>query len=807
VDTFRQDIRYAFRRLLKSPGFTLVAVVTLALGIGANSAIFSVVHGVLLKPLPYPDPDRLVAIYHVSDVSPRAPMSGPNFTDVRRHNTTLEGTAAVDRTRVVLTGDGEPVRLDGARVSAGLFDVLGVRPHVGRTFLAEENEPGRTDVAILEYRFWQQRFGGDPTVVGRTIQLDGVPTEVVGVMPHGFSFPAGRQVWMPLAYTPGLLTEQRGAWYLTVVGRAKSGVPLERVRAEVETIGAQLAAQYPDSNDGLGFSSASLHETMVGGIRQAVLVLLGAVGLVLLIACANVANLLLARAAAREAEMAVRTALGAGRGRLVRQLLTESVILGLAGGGLGLLLAVWGVDLLKSLQPAGIPRLDSIGVDSQVMWFTATLAVLTGIVFGLVPAWQASSTALAGTLKEGGRGTLSTRGGARMRGALVVAEMALAVMLLAGSGLLIRSFTKLAAVDPGFEVSDALTFEITLPNTRYEADSRRIAFFDELMPKLRAIPGVASAAGVMALPLSGSSFIISFEVEGRPPVPPRQQPAMQIRVATGSYFETMGIPLVRGRLFTDQDRAGAPPVVLLTEAAARQFFPGEEPLGKHIRLGWGRADDVFGGGEVVGIIGNIKESGLAEADPPQLYMPYAQWPVQGMAVVLKTAVPPRSIAEAARATVYAVDPALPVANVRTLQDIVDVSISQPRFYMTLLSVFAGVALVLAAIGIFGVLSYAVAQRTREIGIRMALGAQERTVVGLVVRQAMLLVFGGLVVGLAAAVLLSRTLVASLLFSTSPRDPLTFAAVAGVLTLVALVASYVPARRATRVDPIVALRAE
>jgi putative ABC transport system permease protein len=809
MEAFRQDIRYAIRRLLKSPSFTAVAVLTLALGIGANSAIFSVVNGVLLDPLPYHDPERLVGIFHLSD-GQRAVMSGPNFTDVKRLSQTLADAAAVTRSRVILTGEGEPVRLDGAQVSAGLFDLLGVRPVLGRTFHADENEPGRQQVAILSHGLWQQRFGADEGVIGKRIMLDGVSTEVVGVMPKDFSFPSARQLWTPLEYSPALLREQRGAWYLTVVGRAKAGIPIERVTAEIETIGAQLATQYPDNNEGLGFTAVSLHEATVGDIRKAVFVLLGAVGFVLLIACANVANLLLARAAGRETEMAVRSALGAARGRLIRQLLTESIILSLAGAALGLLVAVWGVDLLKGLRPAGVPRLDNVTVDTDVALFTMGLAVATGLLFGLVPAFQSTGIAIAGSLKEAGRGALSTRGGARMRSTLVVAEMALAVMLLAGAGLLIRSFTKLASVDPGFRATQALTFELSLPESRYADDARQIAFFDQLIPQLRTVPGVEQAAAVISLPLSGSSLVLTFEVAGRPPVPPSQQPAMQVRIATAGYFETLGIPLKRGRVFTNEDRAGTTPVVLITESSARQYFPGEDPIGKKIILGWGRGVGEArrrAGGEVVGVVGDVKDAGLDEADPPQIYMPFAQWPVSGMSLVLKTAVPPASVAEPTRAAVHAIDPNLPVANVRTLEEVVARSISQPRFYMTLLAVFAGVALVLAAIGIFGVLSYAVAQRTREIGIRLALGAQHRTVLRLVVREAMLLALAGVAVGVVCAVLLSRSLVSSLLFSTSPQDPLTFAIVAAVLSAVALLASYIPARRATRVDPIVALRAE
>ena len=807
MDSLRQDVRYAIRRLLKSPGFTLVAVLTLALGIGANSAIFSVVNGVLLKPLPYAEPDRLVGLYHLFE-GHRATMSGPNFTDVRKMSKTLADAAAISRSRVILTGQGEHVRLDGAEVSANLFNVLGVRPILGRIFNDDENQPGHNKVAVLAYGLWQQRFGGDRKVIGKRITLDGMPIEVVGIMPRDFAYPAGRVIWTPLEYTEAFTTSQRGAWYLSAVGRVKPRIPIEQVTAEIQTIGKQLAKQYPDSNEGLDVTAMSLHEAMVGNIRQAVFVLLGAVGFVLLIACTNVANLLLARAATRETEMAVRSALGAGRGRLVRQLLTESAILGAAGGALGLLLGIWGVDALISLEPQGIPRLSEIRIDTTVACFTLALSIATGLLFGLVPAFHSTSTSLSGVLKEAGRGALTTRGGARMRGALVIAEMALAVMLLAGAGLLIRSFTKLASVDPGFHATQALTFELSLPDSRYEQEPQQVGFFDQLLPRLRAIPGVQSAGAAMSLPMSGSNFVLTFEVAGRPPVPPSQQPAMQIRVATTEYFQTIGIPLKRGRSFREDDRLGSPPVVLITESAARQYFPSEEPIGKTITLGWGRGKGTpRAGGEVVGIVGDVKETGLDEAEPPQLYMPYRQWPVQSMSVVLKTAVPPATVADAARRAVYATDPNMPAANVRTLEQIVARSISQPRFYTTLLAIFAGLALVLAAIGIFGVLSYAVAQRTREIGIRMALGAQERTVLGLVVRQALLLAAAGVGIGVILALGLSRSLVSKMLFSTSPHDAATFVTVAALLGAVALVASYIPARRATRVDPIVALRSE
>ncbi len=798
------DISYAIRRLFKSPGFTLVAIVTLALGIGANAAIFSVVNGVLLEPLPFPEPGRLVGVYHVSE-GHRTVMSGPNFIDVARASRSLESVAAMYRDREILTGQGDPVRINVAKVSAAFFSVLRARPALGRVLRADENTPGKTNVIVLGDALWRERFGADPGIIGRTIQLDGVSTEVVGVMPRGFAFPAERHAWAPIEYDTNFVSGQRGAWYLSVIGRLQPGATPEQAAREAETIGRSLAKQYPDANEGIGITVYPLLEAMVGEIRRSVLVLLGAVGVVLLIACANVANLLLARAAARQSEMAIRTALGAARGRLIRQLLTESVLLSVVGGAFGLLFAVWAVEILLGLQPEGIPRLDNVGIDLRVIAFTFALAVLTGIVFGTAPALAATRDSFSSSLKEGGRGALTSAGGARLRSLLVIVEMALAVMLLAGAGLLIRSFARLQAVDPGFRPDRTLTFELTLPDVRYKEDPPRVDLFDRLLPRLRALPGVESTAGVMGLPLSGMTFNISFEVGGRPPVPPSQQPAMEVRVATADYFRTVGIPLRRGRLFTDGDRMGSPPVVLITESAAKQYFPNEDPIGKTIKLGWGRGPGKpRAGGQVAGIVGDVKDAGLSESNPPEIYLPYRQWPVQSMSVVMRTRVPPQSLAEAARREVFALDGSLPVSNVRTLDDIVSRSISQPRFYTTLLAVFASVALALAAIGIFGVLSYAVAQRTREIGIRMALGAEARTVLALVIRQAMILAAIGIAAGLAAALALSETL-QNMLFGIRPRDPVTFAAVAALLAAVALVASYLPARRATRVDPIVALR--
>jgi putative ABC transport system permease protein len=803
MDTLQQDLRYSVRRLMRAPGFTAVAVLTLALGIGANAAIFSVVHGILLKPLPYHEPDRLVALYHLSE-GRRASMSGPNFTDLKGRTQTLSGAGAFVNYRTILTGRGEPARLNASQVSTDLFDVLGVRPALGRAFVSSDSAPGSSAV-ILAHGTWQQRFGGDPAVIGQSVILDGESKHVVGVMPPGFSYPADRALWTPIAHTEAFLSGQRSAWSFTGVGRVREGVPMQQAVAEVETIGRQLEAQYPADNERVGLVAVPILEALVGDVKTAVLVLLGAVGFVLLIACANVANLLLARSAAREGEIAVRAALGARRSRLVRQLLTESVLLSVAGAALGLLLAVWGVELLISLAPASIPRLDDVRVDRVVLGFTAALAMLTGAVFGIVPALHSTRHALAGSLKDGGRGAVTSRARARMRGLLVVGEMAVAIVLLAGAGLLIRSFVRLAAVDPGFKPDRVLAFDLALPHGSYAEDARQVAFFKTLLANLQSTAGVSAAGATLALPLSGTNIIFSFSVTGRPPVPVAQQPTIQVRIASADYFRAVGIPLDRGRFFNDGDRAGSTPVALISESAVREHFPGEDPLGKQIVLGWRRESGLVSG-EVVGVVADVKEAGLAEPDAPQIYLLHEQWPLPFMTVVLKTNVSPLSIADAARSAVHDLDPALPVTNIRTLDQVVSRSIAQPRFYMLLLTAFAAVALILAAVGIFGVLSYAVAQRAREIGIRMALGAGQRSVVVLVVRQAMTLSAAGVLVGLAGTYYLTRAL-STLLFATSRVDAAALAGAAGVLLLVALAASYIPARRATRVDPVVALRSE
>jgi putative ABC transport system permease protein len=804
MDSLRQDILYALRRLRQAPGFTLVAIATLALGIGANSAIFSVVNAVLLRPLPFPEPDRLVLVAQTWEGHPVV-YSPQNFLDVEAQSRSFQGLAAIDTSGFTLTGQGAATRLDGAEVSASFFDVLRSRPALGRGFAAGENEPGKDKVVVLGEALWRTRFGGDPGVVGRTVQLNREPYVVVGIARAGFSYPEGVEVWTPLEYDDVFRAKSRGAWHLRVIGRLKDGVSIEAARDEVATIAARLAKAYPEDDEGVGGTVVGLQEATVGAARRSLLVLLGAVGLVLLVACVNIANLLLARIAARETELAVRSALGAGRGRLVRQLLTESVLLAILGGLLGLALASSLLEGLLALQPQGVPRLAEVRVDRTVAGFALLLSLATSLLFGIAPALQILRRATAQSLRQGSRGILGGRHG-RLRGGLVVGQMALAMVLLAGSGLLLRSFVRLRHVDPGFQTESALTFRVSLPESAYSSDAALLTFHDELQRRLEALPGVRSVGAVVGLPVSGNHFYISFTVDGRPEVPPAQQPTLEVRIATPSYFRTMGIPLQRGRGFEKTDDAEAPQVVLLSEAAVRRFFPGEDPLGKRIRLGLGRGRGRRAGGEVVGIVGDVKEADLATATPPEIYLPYAQYPVQGMVVVLRTDVPPRTLAVPAERVVHSLDPELPLAHVATLEEVVAHSVSEPRFYTVLLASFAGTALLLAALGLFGVVSYAVGQRTRELAVRLALGARRDELVRLVLRDALALAAIGVVIGLAGAVALSRV-IAAMLFSLSPTDPVTLGAVALLLLGAAFLAGYLPARRATTIDPIVALRSE
>lgn len=805
MDTLRQDVIYAFRRLAAAPAFTLVALATLALGIGANSAIFSIVYAVLLKPLPFTEPERLVQLYQVSEGRNVAYFSPPNFLDTRAEAKSFEDIAAVDGGGVTLTGRGAPAVLNGAEVSASFFHVFGLKPELGRAISRDENEPDKSSVVVLGHALWQSRFGGDPKILGQSVRLDSRDFTVIGVAPKDFSFPDDTEVWTPLSYDPVFRTQSRGAWYLRVFGRLRPSVSLAAAREEIKTIAARLEKAYPDHNEGLGGTTLPLQESMVGASRSALYLLLGAVGLVLLIACVNVANLLMARAAARESEFAVRQALGAGRGRIFRQLMTESLLLGALGGVAGLFVASISLGSLIALQPNGVKRLSEVHIDGTVMLFAAMLSIATGLFCGVFPGMSARR-APAQALREGARGLLAGRSG-RVRGGLVIGQMALAMMLLAGAGLLLRSFAQLQQVNPGFEVKDALTFRIALPAEAYKDESRRVAFFDRLLERVSALPGAHTAAATLGLPLNGTQINISFQVKNRPELPASQQPAMEMRAATPGYFKAMGIPVVRGRGIEPGDIAGAAQVVVLSQSAVKKYFPNENPIGQWITLGWRRPEgQPKAGGEVVGVVGDVRTFGLAREAVPEVYLPYAQLPVSTMDVLVRTSVPPMTLGPAVEQAVHELDPDLPVARLRSLEEVVSRSISQPRFYMLLLGLFASMAVLLAALGIFGVISYAVTQRSREIGIRMALGARPGSVMRMVLSNAATLVVSGIGLGLLGALALSRVL-SGLLFNLSPTDPATLAGVAALLTAVALLASYLPARQATRVDPLLTLRSE
>ncbi|HZN12569.1 MAG TPA: ABC transporter permease, partial [Blastocatellia bacterium] len=767
-----QDLRYGLRMLWKNPGFTVVAVIALALGIGANTAIFSVVNAVLLRPLPYEESARLVILSERSPQLEGMSISYPNFTDWRQQNGVFEQIAVFRRQSYNLTGTGEPERLTGGQVSADLFPALRVKPALGRAFRAEEDQPGGEPVAILSHGLWQRRFGGDPQILGRALVLSGRSYSVVGVMPEDFNFPSRVELWTPVGQESGQPSWQNRGNHpgLYGVARLKGGVTIDRARAEMDAIAARLEQQYPQSNTGNRVSITPALENVVRDIRPALLVLLGAVGCVLLISCANVANLLLARAAARQKEMAIRTALGAGRWRVVRQLLTESLLLALLGGGLGLLLARWGVRLILAVSPDSIPRAREIGLDGRVLGFTLLVSLLTGVIFGLVPAWQASKPDLNETLKDAGRGSTGGLRRQRFRSALVVAEVALALVLLVGGGLLIRSFYRLQQVNPGFRPERLLTFQVALPSAKYSEDQPRINFYNQTLERLGALPGVESVGAATGLPLGNNGWQTSFAIEGRPDPPPGQRPLTETAIVTTDYFRAMGMTLVKGRAFGEPDRKGSPPVTVIDERFAELHFPNEDPIGKGIRFGGRGGDNPVT--TVVGVIRRVKMEGLAtDSNRVQSYRPYLQQPANGMTVVMRAAGDPGQLAQAARQHVLAVDPDLPIFNVRTMERIWDDSVAPQRLNTLLLGIFGGVALLLAAVGIYGVMSYSVTQRTHELGIRMALGARPRDVRALVVRQGMTFVALGVGLGLAGALVVTRWM-ASLLYGVSASDPLT-----------------------------------
>jgi predicted permease len=721
---------------------------------------------------------------------------------VRARARTLSGAAAFytggNIGTFTLTGQGDPVVVTATRVGDTFFDVLGIAPIHGRTFHPAENRPGQDRVAVLGYPLWRERFGADPRIVGRSITLDGVPYTVVGVAPRDVYLEFG-QLWLPLVYDEEILGDRDSHW-LKAIGRVAGGQTVDTAAREIETVGRQLAAEHRE-NTNTGLTARSLQGYMVRNVRTAMLLLLGAAGFVLLIACANVANLVLVRAVHREGEMAIRAALGGSRARLLRQLVTESLVLAAAGGWLGWLLALWGTDVLVRMRPAQMLFFGTdvtVRVDLVMLMFASALTIATGLIVGCIPAWQASRFNLAGSIRRSERGASVNR----LRSALVISEMALAVLLLAGAGLLIRSFIQLQQVDPGFRADHVLSFRLSLPDGKYDTGPRRAAFLDNLLARLRAAPGVEGAAATTYAPMAGRQFGTSFRIAGRQDPKPGEQQSMQVRVVTPDYFRTLGIPLRRGRFFTDADVAAAAPVAVLSERAARQHFPGEDPIGKRITVGWRGQSGV-----VVGIAGDIKEMGLREPAEPQLYFAFAQAPHRNtVAIVMRTTTPPLSSGGAIRQAVRLEDPSLAISELQPLDEVLAQSVAQSRFSMLLLGTFAGAALLLAALGIFGVLSNAVAQRTREIGIRVALGAQRSQVRRLVLREALVLASLGTGIGIVAALQLTR-LLATLLFQLTPTDPLTLAGVVVLLLGVALLAGYLPARRASRVDPVIALRAE
>jgi putative ABC transport system permease protein len=808
MGTLLQDIRYGLRMLWKHPGFTIISVLALALGIGANSAIFTVVNAVLLRPLPFEQPERLVTV--LSRNEREATVSGShsylNFTDLRDQNQVFDSVGAYTASTFFFIGNEGPERVNGALLSADMFAVLRARPALGRAFTREEDQLGAKRVAVISHNLWQRRFGGDSKVLGQDVTIGSTPATIIGVMPKGFRFPISMDAECWMALTPALnegIIQSRGAVFLGVVARMKEGVSIEQAQAESTTIASRLAAQYPDSNAGQGIALQSTHERVVGDLRPALLVILSAVGFVLLIACANVANLLLARASSRHKEIAIRTAMGASRGRIIRQLLTESLMLSLMGGAAGLLLALWGVDLLVAATPADIPRVSEVGLDARVLAFTAGVTLLTGLFFGLAPALQASKSDLNEGLKEGGRGSTESLRSNRVRSTLVVVEVALSLVLLVGAGLLIQSFWRLLEVKPGFDPEKVLAADVSLLRKDYPRTEQYVTFYQEAIERLGAMAGVEAAGAVDPLPLSNSFEAYSFQVEGRPASPPGEEPGADFRIASPGYFRAMGIPLVKGRIFNERDTMDTPHVILISEAFARRFFPNEEPLGKRLQVGDGQSRPR----EIIGIVGDVRHAGLDQEPEPEFYVSYLQKPTSSMSVVVRASgADPAALAPSLRGVIGQINKDQPVYNVRTMRQLLSESVARRRFNMLLLGVFAGVALLLAAIGLYGVMSYSVTRRTHELGIRIALGAQAGDVLRLVVGQGMTLALIGVVAGLVAAYFATRAM-ATLLFGVGTTDLWTFAGVALLISAVAFLASYLPARRATKVDPMVALRYE
>ena len=814
-----KDLRYGLRMLTKNPGVSTIAVLTLALGIGANTAIFSVVSAVLLNPLPYKDPDRLVSLWENVPTHGRWRAAPANFLDWKKQNTVFEDVVAFGGATATLTGDGEPEQISGTAITPGYFEVVGVQPALGRTFRPEEYNLGQDRVVILSHTLWQRRYGGDKNIINRTVILDGSSCTVVGVMPSGL-YPtrpttagridfdeSGQEFWKPMSYMVHL-AGLRSAHILGVLARLKPGVTLEQATAEMNTIGARLAQEHPENKDEGIIVNRFINE-VVGDVRPALVTLFVAVGLVLLIACANIAGLLLAQHAARTKEIAIRAALGAGRTRLVRQFFAEGLLLSLCGTLAGLAVAQLSLNVLLKFVPLQtIPRLAQVGLDWRVLAFTLALSLITCLVFGLIPAWHASKPDLQTALEQSGRTSGPGAARLRFRQTLVVFQVSIAVMLVIGAGLLVKSFWRLQQVDPGFRSERILSAGVTLPRSKYTGPTEINNFFKQLHERVSGMPGVEAATIAYDHPLQ-SNWLDSFEVEGRVNPAGSQAPSANFIPVGTTYFETVRAEIVRGRSFTAQDDQDHPGVVIVNEAFVRHYFPAEEPLGRRLRPGppgriWdGERLTSF---EIIGVARDVKFDGLAAPSEPAYYLPASQAPLEDMTVLVRTSSDPRAVISSLRQAVWSIDPNQPLSNINTLEKIVADSIAQPRLNMLLMMLFGGLALLLSAVGIYGLLSYAVTQRTQELGIRMALGANVSDVLKLVLKQGMLLALIGEAIGLAGAFALTR-LMSGLLFGVTPTDTTTFAGVVVVLTLTALLACYIPARRATKVDPLIALRYE
>jgi putative ABC transport system permease protein len=807
MENLLQDIRFGVRMLGKNGAFTFVALLTLALGIGANTAIFSVVNAIVFRPLPYSAPQQLVGVWTKDLKRPGSqyPAAMPTFRDWQQQSQMFNGFAAYAFNRFHVSGNEGPDETRGAFATSNFFDVLGVKPVLGRALLPSDE---RERVVVISDVLWRRRFNADQNILGKTINLNAEPFSIIGVMPPSFRFPTPDiELWSSLApiYNLGSKSSM-GDWINSrslrgyrVVGRLKDGVLLEQAQGEMNTIAERLAKDYPDSNAGTGVVLVPLRAQMIGNYQRPLVVLLVAVGFILLIACANVANLMMARTAARDREIAIRRAMGAGQLRLIRQMLTESVLLSALGGLIGLLLATWGVQLLLGLSPKDIPRLEGVSVDRWALLFTFVVSIGTGVLFGLAPAWHARKLSLNESLREGGRGIAGLARVKRLRGLLVMSEIALAVVLLVGAGLMLKSFQRLTNVNPGFNSDNLLTMSVALQFVRYQDPAKQVAFFDQALQRIRALPGVVAAGACTSLPPTYIQQGTSFEIEGRAQEPGTQSPSVIYMPATPAYLEALGVPLLRGRTIADADTAQAPGVVVINQTLATSFFPNEDPLGHRATV-----DGVMR--TVVGIVGDAKYQGLGVEAGPQTYVPYAQSPFPGMRIVVRTTTDPLSLVSAVRSQIQSVDSEEGPTRFATMTQLLSESVVQQRFNTSLVGLFAALAFILSAIGIYGVINYDVTQRTGEIGVRMALGAQSVDVLRLILRQGLVLTLGGLAAGLAGAVLLTRFL-SGLLFEVKPTDPLTYAVVAGLLALVALAACLIPARRATKVDPLVALRYE